>query len=376
MQAETKGNEGMEVVSITGRRIRAARMILAAASAALLATGPVHAQEAQRTDPPPLADHHMHIQSTLISSWLRNMQAAVPAAFDGISDDLFAVRSGADAVRELDRAGIRQGVILSMGYMFGFAAVPLAPGEMARRMRAENRFNVDAARGSRGRLLAFVGINPFKPNALKELDYWSRRRGASGVKLHLGNSGFDPANAEQVRQLAAFFAAASRARMPLVIHLRGAAPFTAANVGIFVDKVLSQAGKLPVQIAHGGGYGGIDQPTLDALAIYGAAIARKAPGTANLVIDLSAVAQFDPAKAPAPRDPADTRTVEEMRSAYVAGMRKIGLDRFVLASDWPAIHPPAEYFAIERKLLPVTDAEWRVLCSNVAPYLRQGWKGN
>lgn len=351
----------------------AARTLLAFVAATLLTTGPAHAQQTKPTDPAPLTDHHIHIQSELISDWLRQMQAAAPTAFDGISDDLFAVRSGGDALHELDRAGIRQGVLLSMGYMFGFAAVPIAPGEMAKRMRAENRFNVDAALASQGRLVAFVGINPFQPNALKELQYWSHRRGASGVKLHLGNSGFDPANTEQVRQLATFFAAASNARMPLVVHLRGAAPFTKTNVGIFIDKVLSQAGDLPVQIAHGGGYGGIDQSTLDALAAYGDAITRHAPGTANLVFDLSAVVQFDPAKGPEPRDPAETRSVEEMRSAYVAAMRQIGLDRFVLASDWPALHPPAEYFVAEKVQLPVTEAEWKQLCANLAPYLRSNW---
>lgn len=161
--------------------------------------------------------------------------------------------------------------------------------------------------------------------------------------------------------------------MPLVVHLRGAAPFTAANIATFIDKVLSRAGDLPVQIAHGGGYGGIDQPTLDALDLYGAAIARKAPGTNNLVLDLSAVAQFDPVKAPM-KDPNEKRTYAEMREAYVAGMRKIGMDRFVLASDWPAISPPAEYFAAERTALPVTDAEWRRLCANLAPYLRPDWE--
>ncbi|ALJ14548.1 amidohydrolase family protein [Sphingopyxis macrogoltabida] len=356
---------------------RAARPVIAAIAHAMLIavalcwTAPAAAQ-AEGADPVPLADHHMHIQSPLISAWLGEMQKAMPTVFDGISDDLYATRSGADAVRELDRAGIPKGVLLSMGYMFGFPAVPLEPEERARRMRAENRFNVDAALASHDRLVAFVGINPFQPNALDELGYWSRQPGAWGVKLHLGNSGFDPGNRAQVRKLGAFVAAANRAHMPLVIHLRGAAPFTVANIATFIDKVLSRAGDLPVQIAHGGGYGGIDQPTLDALDLYGKAIARKAPGTKNLVLDLSAVAQFDPSKAPI-KDPSETRSFDEMRAAYVAGMRKIGLDRFVLASDWPALEPPAEYFAIERTALPVTDAEWRQLCGNLAPYLRAGW---
>nr|WP_279588417.1 amidohydrolase family protein [Sphingopyxis panaciterrae] len=315
----------------------------------------------------------MHIQSKLITDQLRAMQAAEPDIFDGIAADLFAERTGADALRELDRAGIDKGVLLSTGYMFGFSAVPMEPAVRAERMRAENRFNVDAALASKGRLFAFVGINPFAPNALDELDYWSRQPGASGVKLHLGNSGFDTANAEQVEALGHFFAAANKARMPLVVHLRGAAPFYAAGVNIFIDRVVAQAGDLPIQIAHGGGYAGIDQPTLDALAVYGDAIARKAPGTARLVLDISAVMQFDPAKLPGAGKSTETRTHDEMRAAYVAGMRKTGLDRFVLASDWPALASPAEYFAREQTVLPVTPAEWTQLCGNLAPYLRPEW---
>ncbi|MEA3540400.1 MAG: amidohydrolase family protein [Pseudomonadota bacterium] len=327
-------------------------------------------------EPAPRADHHMHIQSALITDWLDEIQKAMPGAFEGLSGDIFKIRTGSDAVQELDRAGIRRGVLLSAGYMFGFSAVPLAPEEMARRMRAENRFNVDQALASNGRLVAFVGINPFLDNALGELEYWAHQPGASGVKLHLGNSGLDLGKPDQVKTLAAFVAAASKARMPLVVHLRGAAPFTNANISTFIDTVLSEAGDLPVQIAHGGSFGGIDAATLEALRLYGEAIERKAPGTANLVLDISAVAPLDLSKLPGvPKDSIESRTADEWRAAYVAQMRKIGLDRFVLASDWPALTPPAEYFAAERKALPVTDAEWAVLCENVAPYLDEKWRG-
>jgi predicted TIM-barrel fold metal-dependent hydrolase len=339
----------------------------------LLGTSPVRAQDAQRADPAPRADHHMHIQSKLITDQLRAMQAAEPDIFDGISGDLFAERSGEDALRELDRAGIDKGVLLSTGYMFGFSGVAMEPAVRAKRMRGENRYNVDAALASKGRLFAFVGINPFAANAIDELEYWSHQPGASGIKLHLGNSGFDAADAGQVETLGRFVAAASKARLPLVIHLRGAAPFSATSVNIFIDKILSQAGDLPVQVAHGGGYAGIDQPTLDALAAYGDAIARKAPGTANLVLDISAVMQFDPSKMPGAKESTDKRSYDELRAIYVAGMRKIGLDRFVLASDWPALGSPAGYFATEQKVLPVTPAEWVALCKNLAPYLRPEW---
>lgn len=323
----------------------------------------------------PKADHHLHIQSALVTGFLGEIRQAKPELFHGIPDDVFRVRSGEDALRELDRAGIGQGVLLSAGYMFGFSATPLAPAEMTKRMRAENRFNVDQALASNGRLLAMVGINPFLANAMEELAFWSKEPGAGGVKLHLGNSGLDLGNPEQVRQLADFVGAANRARMPLVIHLRGTAPFTRENVGTFIAEVLPQAGDLPVQIAHGGSFGGIDGATVEALRLYGEAMAKRVPGTANLVIDLSAVAQFDLSSLEGmPKEGIDTHTAREWREIYVGEMRKIGLDRFLLASDWPAMTPPADYFAAERKALPVTDAEWAILCNNLAPYLREGWK--
>ncbi len=91
-----------------------ARLLLVPLAAALLTAVPARAREG-RAGPVPLADHHMHLQSPLISAWLHDMETAMPTVFDGISDDIFAERSGVQAVAELDRAGIRQGVLLSMG---------------------------------------------------------------------------------------------------------------------------------------------------------------------------------------------------------------------------------------------------------------------
>jgi Alcohol dehydrogenase GroES-like domain len=53
-----------------------------------------------------------------------------------------------------------------------------------------------------------------------------------------------------------------------------------------------------------------------------------------------------------------------------AEMRKIGLDRFVMGSDWPAIGRIAPHYSLMRRKLPVTAAEWQELCRNTAPYIR------
>ena len=166
-------------------------------------------------------------------------------------------------------------------------------------------------------------------------------------------------------KLAAFFRAARAVKMPLIVHSRTDEGFTPQNIRRFIDTVLSQAGDLPVQLAHGGGYGGADAATLKSLSAYGDAIARKAPGTRNLVFDISAVVEYQLIES------AEERA--KYTRNYVALMRKIGFDRFVLGSDWPGLHPPAEYFAIERKQLPVNAREWQQLCQNRAPYLLTAW---
>lgn len=340
-------------------------LVIGAACAILWASGVANAREGEAERSTPLVDHHIHIQSAAVSDLMRNAMKQSSESFEGISEDIFLVRTGEDAIRELDRAGIKQGVLLSTGYMFASPIMPIDKAESARRMHEENQYNVDAARASSGRLVAFVGINPLADNALDELAYWSRQPDAAGVKLHLGNSQFDFASPEQMETLADFVQAASAAKMPLIIHSRTDEGFTRANVRRFIDTVLSQAGDLPVQLAHGGGYGGIDAATLEAATEYGAAIARKAPGTRNLVFDISTVAEY-----PLIAD-ADERA--KLMRRYVEQMRKIGLKRFVLGSDWPGLHPPAEYFVRERVELPVTAREWHALCQNRAPYLERRW---
>jgi hypothetical protein len=148
----------------------------------------------------------------------------------------------------------------------------------------------------------------------------------------------------------------------LLVHLRGGGSFTKGDVNIFIDKVLSRAGDSPVQIAHGGGYAGADPATIESLSAFGEAITRKAPGTRNLVFDISGLVLPD-ATANA------LGSSDQQLKVFVGRMRKIGMDRFVMGSDWPAIGRIAPYYALMREKLPVTDAEWAQLCNKVAPYV-------
>jgi predicted TIM-barrel fold metal-dependent hydrolase len=312
----------------------------------------------------PIVDHHLHLGSPALSDYVEKLNKLDPSVFEHLSADVFSRPTAASALKMLDQAGVKRAVLLSSGYLFLTGGQVSDAATEARELHQENDFVVKTALASHGRFIAFVAINPLDPSAEDELRYWKGKPGVSGIKLHLGAAGFHASSPDQVAKLAKFFGEARAAHLPLVVHLRGGGPFPKAEVEIFIDEVLSQAGNLPVQIAHGGGYGGADPATIDSLTAFGDAIARKAPGTKNLVFDISGVVLPDgTAKALGSSD--------AQLKLFVAEMRRIGLNRFVVGSDWPAIGPVGPYYALMRRKLPVTDAEWAQLRTNEAPYLRR-----
>lgn len=305
--------------------------------------------------PPACVDHHLHIQGPEVTAELRRMATRLPELFKGMDSSLLDTRTGTDALQALDEAGMKQGVLLSEAYLFASPFAKQDQLDIARLTRLENEYNVKAALASAGRLRAFVGVNPLADGALAELRYWAGRKGVTGVKLQLGNSGFDPRSSNDLAKLAAFFDTARIVRMPLVVHARGATEYGAEEAQRFIDQVLPHAGDLPIQLAHAGGGGGLDEATLAALSTYAAAIEHHAPGTQRLVFDLALVV-------------VDDNTDARLAQRFVELLRRIGPIRFVMASDWPTLYSPARHNQLTESQLPLTEAEWRVILCNHAPY--------
>lgn len=305
--------------------------------------------------PPPIMDVHLHIQGPDISEELHKVAVRLPAVFRELSPAMLNSRSGADALHVLDEAGIQHGVLLSEAYMFFSPFAAPDHLDAAQLTRQENTYVVGEAAKSHGRLIAFVGIDPLAPNALKEIAYWTEHPGARGIKLHLANSGFDYHSKANIARLAAVFSAASSARLPIAIHMRNNERFGAPEARHFIDEVLPHAGNLTVQVAHGAGWGGLDQRTLDALQTFAQAIAAHRPGTQNLVFDLAVVVTA-------------AKTDPKLAQVYVDCMRKIGVDRFLFGSDWPAVYEPKAYIARLVSQLPLTLTEWKTIFAKRAPY--------
>jgi predicted TIM-barrel fold metal-dependent hydrolase len=336
--------------------IRTLRTLAAGGALLIAAAGPALAQAA----PPAtmaIGDYHMHVQGPAVTANLGRAKAKEPEFFAMLPDLMLHERSGRQALAALDASGIHEGTLLSAAYMISSKMLALPAADIARLTRAENRFNVEAAAASHGRLQAFISVNPLATGAMDELAYWRGRPGVDGLKLHLANAGFDPGSATDVAKLAAIFAFADRAALPIVIHTRTKKSWGTDDVRSLIDKVLPQADHVPVQIAHCDTWIGVDQAALDSLRLYAEAIEHHAKGTEHLSFDLSGLFLNDK------NDPV-------MLQAFVAAMRRIGLHRFVLGSDWPVFVKPADYYALLRSQLPLTAPEWDALSRNEAPYFQ------
>jgi uncharacterized protein len=254
----------------------------------------------------------------------------------------------------LDAAHIEQAVVLSVAYWFDSPHNPLA--RSAEAMQAENTWTAEQAARFPERLFAFCSLNPVSDLALPTLEKCAKDGRFKGLKLHFGNSQVDLLRPEHVKRVREVFAAANRARLPIVVHTRGGDAYGAEHARILLDKVMTAAPDVPVQIAHLWGGSGFAP---EALRVYAEATAAKEPATRRLYFDVS--------------DAAFVATTPELAQTVVERMRQIGLDRMFYGSDGAfANHPgPRDSWAAFRKNLPLSDAEFEHIAKNVAPYLQE-----
>lgn len=256
----------------------------------------------------------------------------------------------ADRIIEvLDDAGIRYGVVLSLGYWFGAPTDPVE-GRHAK-TRAENDSTVAQAARYPDRLIPFCGVNPLADYAIAELERCAAIPAVRGIKIHMNNSDIELTNPQHVEGLRAFFRAANRLRLPIVAHVGG-------PVETLIAEVLPEAPDIPIQIAHmGSGWRNA--------RMFADAIAAGRPGTRNLWFDWTQALPID----------TGVHTPEVLaraRADAAATMRRLGLDRILFGSDMPlrSNPTPREWWIKTVLTLPLTDDELRDIADNLPPYLR------
>ena len=267
-----------------------------------------------------------------------------------------------EVVALLDSGGIRRAVILSVAYLYGSPKRSF-PDEYTR-VRAENDWTAAQAAEFPDRLRAFCSFNPLREYALEELDRCARDpRLRRGIKLHFGNSDVQLEKPEHVEQVGRIFRAANQHQMAIVVHLRASIskqrPYGPAQARAFLERLLPLAPDVPVQVAHLAGSGpGYDDLSADSvMSVLAEAVAKKDPRTRRLWFDVATVVNREIA-------PLTAKRVTEL-------IREVGVKRILYGSDAAVgdnLRPREGWAAFRR--LPLTDAEFKTIAGNVAPYLR------
>jgi len=302
-------------------------------------------------------DHHTHLNSPAIQSFIPKFCQSI-RRYGKCDAALTTPHSPSDLLTAMDKAGIKRALVLSTGYLPESPMMDPPPANAAQLMRAANDWTVALARRHRDRLRAFIAVDPLRPAALAEIARWKGNPAVAGLKLHLTSSGVDLRNDAHVVALASVFRAAAQAHWAILVHLRTQrGDYGAADVQRFIKDVLPAAAGMPVQIAHAGGWGGIDKATLSALGAFADGMQSDPLKFRHVWFDLSGVWT--------------DKTSASDKRALVALIRKIGPSHFLPGSDWPYNGTDlAGYYDRVYPQLPLTSAEWTVIRSNVAPYAR------
>lgn len=255
------------------------------------------------------------------------------------------VRTAQDLVREMDAAGIGRAAVMSNAYYFD--NVRLMPVEKPYPMvRAENDWTAGQLAQFPTRLFGFCSFNPLADYALDELRRCADSKKFTGLKLHFNAAQLKFHDASQVAKVRQVIAAANGLRLPMIIHARPGNQWGAAEADIFLSQLIAAAPDVPIQVAHLWG-GETFSPS--ALKVFGDAIQGNDPRVRKLYFDISGTWSYT--------EPADMKEI-------VARMRQIGMSRLLYASD----APPAPSWEAFRKNVPLTEAEFRSIARNVAPY--------
>lgn len=263
-----------------------------------------------------------------------------------------------ELIAYLDAAGIRRALVLSVAYQFGNPNRPAVPDEYAK-VRAENDWTSGQVTRFPDRLIGYCGFNPLRDYALQELARCAKDPHLrAGIKLHFGNSDVQLDDPEHVKRLQHVFREADRHRMAIVVHMRSSVtrkrPYGAKQARIFLNELLPEATDVPVQIAHLAGAGSYEQAVDEVLNVFAEAIARGDQRMARVYFDISGISGVG----------------EKKKGEQIAArVRQLGIRHVLFGSDGAIPgNSPQEYWTSFRKL-PLTEAEFKVIESNVAPHL-------
>jgi predicted TIM-barrel fold metal-dependent hydrolase len=304
-----------------------------AAAPAAVAERSTAAVENSRSPAP--FDHHVHlIGPDLLRDW---KSLGVPFSR---SDEVYLSAAGLLGPGAGAPPAAEGVALISMAHMYGRsgfrAEMGLAIEEERARVARENDHVAREAARTPGRAVAFCSVAILRPYAEAELDRCHAEHSTRGVKVHLAASDVDLTDPVHLETLGRILARAEERGQAVLLHVdpqrRG---LVADDVARFARTVLEPRSELTLIVAHLGGSGGYGPWTRQVFTtLVDWLEERRAAGDSRprVFFDTSAVILEEESEGVPP-------TTAEEAAALAADLRRAGLDRIVLGSDYPVFDP-------------------------------------
>lgn len=306
-----------------------------------------------------LIDHHTHIYSEQAKKYLIN-------AVDGL--DSLPPLGPKQLLNVMSDAQVNKAALLSTAYFF--SSEGKTNKNKYRALKSDNTWIANVVTKHPDKFVGFFSVNPLSDSASTVIKRNAQIKAFSGLKLHLANSKVDLRNPKHVQKIGKIFQQANANGLGVIVHMRyKKQPYGKKDAKIFVDKILSKAPDVPIQIGHLAGWGGYDRQTDEALSIFADYSANNKLNT-NIYFDLSAVIrpvrnQEDSTQSYQPPKWYPQKRYERLTQQ----IKKVGLDRILFGTDWPDWNPRSYKNDIVNKLN-LSKNELDIIFSNKAPWFQ------
>ncbi|MEL7497196.1 MAG: amidohydrolase family protein [Planctomycetota bacterium] len=299
-------------------------------------------------------DHHVHpLSPQLLNDW-----KSVGMRFSKTDNNYYSATAIFDNVLA-DRI-----LAISMAHLYTsrwFTRNEQFQQGQHQRVIAENDFIASLVQKHPQRIIGFFSVNPLADFAMEELRRCQADPNLTGLKLHLPACGFDINDEDHVAKLKSVFAFCNQFDVPILLHLDGLeGEFGDKQATMFWRDLVAPHKQLKLIVAHLGSTGGYSSRAAAVLdAFIDIREKGKLPCAANVYFDLSGAILLEETDGmPATNDDRCQRLAKHIK--------EVGVDRFLPASDYPAL--PADALQKIMEKLKLDPSQQRAIRDNVANF--------
>ena len=329
--------------------LRARHRAVAAISFLLTVSLTAAAQEHERT----LFDHHVHVLTpTLIAHW-----RSTGMRFSR-NDEQYT-----NPELVLKNENIRGAFLISMAHLYSMERlreIESLKGNEQKLVSQENDFIARCVAHDPQNLIGFYSVNPLSDYAMDELNRCKGVPGLSGLKLHFPACGVSVADDSHIEKLKTVFTWANDNDVPILLHLFPGAGIKPSLANRFWQQLVKPNKKLELYLAHLGAAGGYNDSSKAVLSGF-ESLCEDVPSfkESKVFFDLSGAIIVEETDGVQPTSVKNCQALTEQ-------IRRVGIDRFLFASDYPVFSVSDTIAALKGKLQ-LSEEELARLLKNRSP---------